>query len=157
MSAEDRLRQLGISLPQPPSPLASYLPYTTFMIGDSGPSLVFISGQLPLESGKVKYVGKLGRDVTVEEGIQSARLCALNALSVLRLAVGSLDSVKRILRVEGFVNSDASFSEQAKVINGASDLLVEVFGEKGRHSRLAVGVASLPMNAATEVSVVALA
>jgi enamine deaminase RidA (YjgF/YER057c/UK114 family) len=127
------------------------------MIGDSGPSLVFISGQLPLESGKVKYVGKLGRDVTVEEGIQSARLCALNALSVLRLAVGSLDSVKRILRVEGFVNSDASFSEQAKVINGASDLLVEVFGEKGRHSRLAVGVASLPMNAATEVSVVALA
>ncbi len=127
------------------------------MIGDSGPSLVFISGQLPLESGKVKYVGKLGRDVTVEEGIQSARLCALNALSVLRLAAGSLDSVKRILRVEGFVNSDPSFSEQAKVINGASDLLVEVFGEKGRHSRLAVGVASLPMNAATEVSVVALA
>jgi len=102
-------------------------------------------------------VGKLGRDVTVEEGIQSARLCALNALSVLRLAAGSLDSVKRILRVEGFVNSDPSFSEQAKVINGASDLLVEVFGEKGRHSRLAVGVASLPMNAATEVSVVALA
>ncbi|WP_449463242.1 RidA family protein [Tardisphaera miroshnichenkoae] len=157
MSAEERLRQLGLSLPAPPSALASYLPYFLLKEDDLKSSrLVYVSGQLPLENGKVKYAGKLGRDLSLDEGVQSARLCAINALSVLKTAAGSLDAVQGIVRVEGFVNSDPSFTEHAKVVNGASDLLVEVFGEKGKHSRFAVGVSSLPLNAATEIALIAL-
>ncbi|MDP7976315.1 MAG: RidA family protein [TACK group archaeon] len=157
MSVEERLRQLGISLPAPPSALASYAPYFALKEEDLRSSrLIYVSGQLPLENGKVKYAGKLPRDLTVDQGIQSAKLCAINALSVLRTAAGSLDAVQGIVRVEGFVNSDPEFTEQAKVVNGASDLLVEIFGEKGKHSRFAVGVSSLPLNAATEIALIAL-
>ncbi len=157
MSVEERLRQLGLSLPAPPSALASYVPYFALKEEDlKFSSLIYVSGQLPMENGNVKYKGKVGRDLTLDQGIQSARLCAINALSVLKAAAGSLDAVRGIVRVEGFVNSDPQFTEQAKVVNGASDLLVEVFGERGKHSRYAVGVSSLPLNAATEIALIAL-
>ncbi len=157
MSVEERLRQLGLSLPAPPSALASYVPYIALKEEDLKSSrLVYVSGQLPLENGKVKYTGKLPRDLAVDQGVQSAKLCAINALSVLKAVAGSLDAVRGIVRVEGFVNSDPEFTDQAKVVNGASDLLVEVFGERGKHSRFAVGVSSLPLNAATEIALIAL-
>ena len=141
-----RLKELGIELPQATAPVANYVPYTV-----SG-KLVVVSGQITLLAGKAQYIGKLGRDISIEDGQQAARLCALNILAHLRHACdGDLDRVKRVLRLGGFVNCTADFTEMPQVVNGASDLMVEVFGDAGRHARAAVGVNSLPGGVAVEV------
>lgn len=141
-----RLAALGIVLPQPGKPAGSYVPFTI-----SG-TLVFIAGQVPVEEGRIVHRGKLGGDVSVAEGQAAARLCALNLLAQLREACGGdLDRVRGCLKVTGFVNCTAGFTEQPAVINGASDLIVEVLGDAGRHARAAVGAPSLPFDAAVEV------
>jgi len=156
MDFDEKAEKLGIRLDQAPKPLASYLPYSLVGGGEAG-DLLFISGQLPLEGGKVKYAGKVGKDLTPDEGVAAARLCAINVLAVARSALGTLNAIKRVIRVEGFVNSAEGFNGQAGVMNGASDLFYQVFGEAGRHARFAVGVNSLPLDAAVEVACVMLA
>lgn len=143
---DGRLKELGIELAQPTAPVANYVPYTV-----SG-NLVVVSGQVTLWGGKVEYVGKLGRDVSVEDGQKAARLCALNILTHLKGACGGdLDRVKRVVRLGGFVNCTPDFTDQPQVVNGASNLMVEVFGDAGKHARAAVGVVSLPLGVAVEV------
>ena len=143
---EARLKNSGIEIMQAPVPVANYIPFTI-----SG-NFVFVSGQGTLLDGELRYIGKLGRDFTVEDGYQAARLCAVNVLAQLRAACdGDLDRVTRVLRIGGFVNSMPDFTAQPKVVNGASDLFVEVFGEIGRHARTAVGVPTLPDDIAVEV------
>lgn len=143
---EARLRELGIELPQAAAPVANYVPFTTCG------NLVFISGQISQWQGELRFVGKLGAGIGIAEGRQAARLCALNLLSHLRVACGGdLDRVRRVLRLGGFVNCTPEFTDMPQVINGASDLMVEVFGDAGRHARAAVGVSSLPGSVAAEV------
>ncbi len=143
---ESRLAELGITLPQAPSPAANYVPYVV-----SGP-LVFLSGQVPMADGKPSFVGKVGADFSVDEGYQAARLCAVNLLAQLRNACdGDLDRVERVVKLSGFVNCAPDFTAQPQVVNGASDLMVEVFGESGRHARFAVGAPALPLGVAVEV------
>ena len=146
---EERLRELGIELPPPPSAVASYVPVRV-----SG-SLAFVAGQVPLVEGEMLHPGKLGTDISVEQGAEAARRCALQALAALREALGSLDRVRGIVQVSVFVASAAGFTDESKVANGASDLLVEVFGDAGRHARAAVGVAELPLGASVEVALIA--
>lgn len=143
---EEKLASLGISLPIPPKPAGSYLPVVV-----SG-NLAFVSGQIPLEGNDVKFRGKVE---SIETGQEAARLCAMNALAQLKSSLGTLDRVKRVLKITGFVNCDPSFIDLAKVINGASDLLVYIFGEKGKHARSAVGVNSLPLNSTVELEFIA--
>lgn len=145
MSIDARLKALGIELPPPPKPVASYLP--AVLAGD----LLFLSGILPFRDGQVVITGKLGQEVTVERGAEAARLALLNALAVVKQELGSLDRVRRIVRVVGHVASAAGFAQQPAVINGASDLLVQLFGEAGRHARVALGAAELPLHAAIEL------
>jgi enamine deaminase RidA (YjgF/YER057c/UK114 family) len=146
---DNRLAELGITLPEAAKPVANYVPWVR-----TG-NLVFISGQGAFMSGKVYYPGALGKDVSLEDGIQSARLCAINVLAQLKDAVGGdLDKVKRVVKLVGFVNATADFKDHPKVINGASDLMVEVFGDKGRHARSAVASPSLPMGISTEVEAI---
>ena len=143
---DDRLRELGIELPIPSAPGANYVPFVR-----SG-NLVFLTGQLSQWNGERRFIGKLGREFGVDEGRQAARLCALNLIAHLRSALdGDLDRVARCVRLAGFVNSTPDFADQSQVMNGASDLFVEVFGEAGRHARMAVGVAALPYDVAVEV------
>ena len=148
MSPEEKLISLGIELPEAPAPLGSYVPAVT-----SG-NLVFLSGMLPLSEGSLVRTGKLGDSLTVEEGAGLARLAAVNALSVLRAEVGSLDRVRRCVRVCGYIASAPDFTAQPAVLNGASELMAEVFGEKGRHARAAVGVNVLPLDSPVEVEFV---
>ena len=146
---DKRLAELGISLPVAAKPVANYVPWVR-----TG-NLVFISGQGPMDDGKVIYPGCLGVDVSLEDGAKSARLCAINVLAQLKEAVGGdLDRVKRVVKLLGFVNAAPSFKDHPKVINGASDLMVEVFGDKGRHARSAVASPSLPMGISTEVEAI---
>ena len=146
---DKRLAELGITLPEAAKPVANYVPWVR-----TG-NLVFISGQGPVEAGKVVYPGCLGAGVTLEEGAKSARLCAINVLAQLKDALGGdLDRVKRVVKLLGFVNATADFKDHPKVINGASDLMVEVFGDKGRHARSAVASPSLPMGISTEVEAI---
>jgi enamine deaminase RidA (YjgF/YER057c/UK114 family) len=148
-SPDARLAELGITLPQAVAPAANYVPARR-----SG-NLVYIAGQVPTADGRDQVVGKLGRDVSLEDGQKAARLCAINILAQLRQALGgSLDSVVGCVRLGGFVNATPEFGEQPKVINGASDLMVAVFGDAGRHARAAVGCASLPRNVAVEVDAI---
>lgn len=141
-----RLKELGIELPQATAPVANYVPYAV------AGNLVVVSGQVTLWGGKVEYVGKLGREIGVEDGQKAARLCALNILTHLKNACGGdLDRVKRVVRLGGFVNCTPEFIDQPQVVNGASNLMAEVFGDAGRHARAAVGVASLPFGVAVEV------
>jgi len=149
VGAEERLRELGIRLPPAPSPVASYIPVVV------AGGFAFVSGAVPLEDGKLLWSGKLGAELGVEDGVQAARRCALQALSSLRVSLGSLDAIRRIVKLSVFVASADGFTDQPKVANGASDLLVEVFGEEGRHARAAVGVAELPLGAPVEVEVLA--
>ena len=143
---EVRLTELGIELPQPAAPIANYVPFAV-----SG-TLVFIAGQICQWNGERRYVGKLGRGISVADGQQAARLCALNILAQLRVAAGGdLDRVARCLRLGGFVNCTPEFTDMPQVVNGASDLMVEVFGDQGRHARAAVGCSSLPGGVAVEV------
>ncbi len=146
---EARLAQLGIELPKAVAPAANYVPARK-----SG-SLIYIAGQVPTADGKDQYVGKVGKDVSVEEAQKAARLCAINILAQLRTALGgSLEDVAGCVRLGGFVNATPEFGDHPKVINGASDLMVEVFGDAGRHARAAVGCNSLPRNVAVEVDAI---
>ena len=148
-SIDARLKELGIELPQPAKPVANYVPWVK-----TG-NLVFTAGQVPLKDGKIEYQGKIGRDFTVEEGQAAARQCAINILAQVKDACGgNLDKVKRCVKVVGFVNGVPDFADHPKVINGASDLLVTVLGERGKHARSAVGSGSLPVNVAVEVEAV---
>lgn len=149
MSAEAKLLEMGIHLPEAPKPVAAYVPFTRS--GD----LVFTSGQICMENGQLKYKGKVGKDLTPEEGYQAARLCAINTLAVLKAAIGSLDKVVQIVKVVGFVNSAPGFAAQPAVVNGASELYQQVFGEAGRHARSAVGAPELPLDSAVEVEIIA--
>lgn len=142
---ETRLAELGITLPTPAAPIANYLPYTV-----SG-SLVVVSGQIPLRDGKLAYAGKVGAEVSLEDGVAAASLCFINLVAQLKAAAGDLDRVTRIIRLGGFIAAPVSFTQHALVMNGASDLAVEVFGEAGRHARSTIGVPSLPADAAVEV------
>jgi enamine deaminase RidA (YjgF/YER057c/UK114 family) len=146
---DERLRTLTIELPQPSKPGANYVPFVR-----TG-NLVFLTGQLSQWNGERRFIGKLGREFGIAEGQQAARLCGLNLIAQLREALdGDLDRVVRCVRVAGFVNSEPTFLSHSQVINGASDLFVEVFGEAGRHSRMAVGVSALPYDVAVEVEAV---
>lgn len=145
---EDKLASLCITLPSPPAPAGSYVPVVI------SNNFAFVAGQIPTEGGQVKFRGKVGRDITTEAGQQAARLCTINALAQLKSALGSLDRVRRVVKLTGFVNCESSFVDLPKVVNGASDLLVQVFGENGRHARAAVGVSSLPLESAVEVELI---
>lgn len=148
MSILDRIKELGYELPPAPQPVATYIPAVR-----SG-NLIFTSGVLPMKEGKLAFTGKIGGfENGIEHGYEAAKLCIINGLSVINDMVG-LDKVKRIVKVVGFVNSDSGFTDQPKVINGASDLLGEIFGEKGKHARSAVGVNTLPLNSSVEVEMI---
>jgi enamine deaminase RidA (YjgF/YER057c/UK114 family) len=142
---EEKLSSLGITLPILPDPVGSYIPVVV-----SG-NLAFVSGQIPVEGSYVKFRGKV---VSIETGQQAARLCTINGLAQLKSSLGSLDKIKRVIKLTGFVNCDPSFANHPKVINGASDLLVQLFGEKGKHARVAVGVSSLPLDSAVEIDLI---
>ena len=140
-----RLKELGIVLPKAAVPAANYVPFVR-----TG-NLVFVSGQLPFENGELKHKGIVGSSVSVEDAVKAARLCALNLIAQVKAAVGDLDMVARVVKLNGFVASTATFAEQPKVVNGASDLMGELFGDLGKHARAAVGVAALPLGVAVEV------
>ncbi len=148
MNPEARIQELGLTLPMAPKPVANYVPAVR-----SG-SLLFLSGVIPSRDGKLALEGKLGRDLTIEQGYEAAKIATLNALANIKQALGTLDRVTRILRVVGHVASHEGFVQHPAVINGASDLLVAVFGEAGRHSRVALGAAELPMNAPVEIELI---
>lgn len=143
-----RLRELGIELPQPPKPVANYVN------GVQTGKLIFLAGKGPKRADGTEIRGKLGRELTIEEGYEAARITAINQLAVLKAMLGDLNKVKRIVKVLGMVNSAPDFSEQPAVINGFSDLMVDVFGDRGRHARAAVGMAALPRNQAVEIELV---
>jgi enamine deaminase RidA (YjgF/YER057c/UK114 family) len=149
---EEKILSLGIEIPDPPRSAGSYVQVVT-----TG-NLVFVSGQIPVESGsipmQVKFKGKVGKDLSLEQGKEAAKLCIINALAQLKSSLGSLDKIRKFVKVSGFVNCDSSFSSHPQVINGASDFIVQIFGEEGRHARLAVGVNSLPMDSAVEIELV---
>ena len=148
-SIDARLKELGIELPQPAKPVANYVPWVR-----TG-NLVFTAGQVPLKDGKIEYQGKIGREFSVEEGAAAARQCAINILAQVKDACGgNLEKVKRCVKVVGFVNGVPEFADHPKVINGASDLLVSVLGDRGKHARSAVGSGSLPVNVAVEVEAI---
>jgi enamine deaminase RidA (YjgF/YER057c/UK114 family) len=146
---EQRLSDLGIELPPMAAPLASYVP--VHVAGD----LAFVAGQVPLEDGAPMLVGRVGDDVTLDRAQEAARRCALQGLAALRIALGSLDRVEAIVKLDVFVACGKRFTDQPKVANGASDVLVEVFGDAGKHARAAVGVTSLPLGVPVEVALVA--
>lgn len=149
MNPEERLKELKIELPEAAPALASYV--RTVRYGN----FVYVSGQLPLVEGKLLQSGKVGSSVSADEAVVAARQCAINAIAALKSEIGDLSAVSRIIKITGFVASDPSFTGQPLVVNGASDLFVDVFGENGRHARSAVGVASLPLDAPVEVEVIA--
>lgn len=145
---ENKIQELGISLPAPSAPVANYVKYVK-----TG-NLVFLSGHGPAKADGSYITGKLGRDLTIEEGYAAARQTGIGLLATLKAAVGDLNKVKRIVKVLGMVNSTESFADQPKVINGFSDLMVAIFGEKGKHARSAVGMNALPMNMAVEIEMI---
>jgi len=148
-SAENKLRELGISLPKPPAPIANYVPFVR-----TG-NLLTVSGQVCLDGdGKMVAKGQLGGGVSIEDGQKAARACAVNLLAQVKVAIGELDKVVRVVRLGGFINSAVGFGDGPKVMNGASDLMVAVFGDRGKHARSTVGVAALPADAAVEVEAV---
>lgn len=144
---EQKLAALGLELPPAPAAVGFYVP--VLRTGD----LVITSGQLPFVGKQIAFEGKLGENLHDQQGYDAARLCALNALAQIKACVGSLDAVRRVVRVEGYVHSAPGFRAQPHVLNGASELLVELFGEAGRHTRIAVGVAEMPLNAAVQLAV----
>ena len=144
---DEKIKSLGINLPIPPSPAGSYIP-----VVKSG-NLLYVSGQIPMEDGKVAFTGKVS-DTNIETAQKSARICAINILAQLKKELGDLEKISRIVRLSGFVNSGPEFTQQPKIINAASDLFYEIFGECGKHSRIAVGVSSLPLNSMTEIDAI---
>lgn len=145
MSVEDKLQSMGYQLPPVVTPVAAYIPGV--VVGD----LIYTSGQIPIKDGQVVYAGRLGEDLSVAEGYAAAQLCTLNGLAVVKHLAGSLNKIRRIVKVTGYVNSADSFTEQPQVVNGASELLGELLGESGRHARSAVGVNTLPLGSAVEL------
>jgi len=148
MSYENKLKELGLTLPAPPKPVANYVPVVR--VGD----LLFLSGVLPSRDGQLIMTGKLGQALSIEQGMEAARVAVLNALAIIRSEVGSLDRVKRIVKMVGHIASASGFTDQPQVLNGASDLLVAIFGETGRHARVAVGAAELPRQAPVEIELI---
>jgi enamine deaminase RidA (YjgF/YER057c/UK114 family) len=148
MSIEEKLKAMGITLPETPKPMAAYIP--AIQTGD----LIFTSGQIPILKGELKYKGKLGAEISKQDGYEAARQCAINALSAIRSLIGNLDKIEQVIKVVGFVASANGFTEQPAVVNGASELLLAVFGEKGKHARSAIGVAELPLGVPVEVEMV---
>jgi enamine deaminase RidA (YjgF/YER057c/UK114 family) len=145
---EARLQQLKVELPQAPTALANYVPYAHMG------NLLYVSGQVCQWNGKLQFAGRLGVDLSLDAGQQAARLCGLNLLAQARAAIGDLDRIRRCVRINGFVACAPEFTQQPQVINGCSDLLVDVLGDAGRHSRVAVGVAALPSGAAVEIDAI---
>ncbi|UCH91618.1 MAG: RidA family protein [Nitrospirota bacterium] len=148
MTILEKLQRLGVELPQAPRPVGSYVP--ACQAGD----LIFVSGVLPFQEGKILQPGKVGRDLTVEQGAANARVAVINALAILQQKVGDLSRIMRIVRMTGHVASAEGFVDQPAVINGASDFLVEVFGDRGRHARLALGAFELPLHAPIELELI---
>ena len=148
MSPEKKLQELGITLPEAPTPLGSYVP-----IVQTG-NLLFLSGILPLVKGKLVRQGCVGQDLNLDEAREDAKTATVNALSILKSHIGSLDKVKKCVRITGYISSASHFTEQPRVLNAASDLVFEIFGESGRHARSAVGVNILPLNAPLEIEFV---
>ena len=148
MSFELKLKELQLDLPLPPQPLATYVP--AVRVGD----LLFLSGVLPMRDGQLAFAGKLGRDLTVEQGMEAAKLAILNALAIAKQELGALDRITRVVKVVGHVASAEGFVQQPQVLNGASDLLVAIFGAAGRHARATVGAAELPRGAPVEIEVI---
>lgn len=146
---EEKLDSLGIILPTPPKPAGSYIPVVR-----TG-NLIFVSGQIPMKDGQVQFKGQVPTIISVEDAQKAAKLCITNVLAQLKAELGSLDKISKIVRVSGFVNSSPEFYEHPKIINAASDLLFEIFGEKGKHTRIALGVSSLPLNSAVEIDLIA--
>ena len=144
---DEKINLLGISIPVPPKPAGSYLPVVI------SNNIAYVSGQIPVKDGKVIFQGKVN-DQNLEEAKQSAKLCAINILAQLKRELGTLDRISKIIKISGFVNSDSDFFQQPNVINAASDLFFEIFGEKGKHARIAVGVSSLPLNSMTEIDAI---
>jgi enamine deaminase RidA (YjgF/YER057c/UK114 family) len=142
---EQNIKNLGLSLPDAPKPVAAYIPAK-----QSG-NLVFTAGQLPMVNGELISKGLLGQDVEIDEANKAARICTLNALAAIKGVIGDLDRIKQIVRVVGYVASVPTFTQQPAVVNGASELLLEIFGENGKHARSAVGMAALPLNASVEI------
>ena len=144
---EAKIKELGLTLPPAPKPVASYIP--TLIVG----YLLFTSGNLPLKDGKIFYTGKVGENKnTIETGFEASKLATLNSLSAVKEKLGDLSKIKRVVKVTGYVNSSSGFTDQPKVINGASDLLVSIFGQEfGKHVRTAIGVSELPLNALVEI------
>ena len=154
---EEKLKDLGFQIPEAPKPLASYIP--AIRTGN----LIFTAGQIPIKDGGLIYKGKIGnspsdggidKNINIESGIKAAELCTINSLSAIKSVIGDLDEIKRIVKVTVFVNSAVGFTEQPKIANGASDLLVNVFGERGKHARSAVGVNELPLDSAVEIEMI---
>jgi enamine deaminase RidA (YjgF/YER057c/UK114 family) len=145
---DERLRELSIEIPTPPIPAGSYMPVIT-----TG-NLAFVSGQIPMKNGKVVFEGKVPEVQSLELARDAAKICIINSLAQLKANLGSLDRITKFVRISGFVNSNPEFHEQPKVINAASDLLVKIFGDMAKHSRIAVGVASLPLNSTVEIDMV---
>ncbi|MEW6182401.1 MAG: RidA family protein [Bacillota bacterium] len=148
MGCEERLKEMGIALPEAPRPVAAYVPFV--VVND----LVFTSGQLPVADGALRYTGRVGEELTLEAGQTAARLCAVNCLAVVRAAAGSLDKVLQVVKITGYVAGAPGFYGQPQVLNGASELLESVFGAAGRHARAAVGVSALPLGAPVELEMV---
>jgi enamine deaminase RidA (YjgF/YER057c/UK114 family) len=147
-SAEATLRTLGIELPQPPKPVASYVPVQ--QVGE----LLYTSGVIPTWNGELQLHGVVGGDVSVKDGARAAEICALNIMALIRQHTGSLDQVEQFIQLSGFVRSAAGFEEQPKVLNGASDLIYKVFGDRGRHTRQALGTSELPLGVPVEISAI---
>ena len=149
MSIEDKLAELGITLPEAPAAVAAYQPWIR-----TG-NLIFTSGQLPWRDGEIAYAGKLGAEISNEDGYQAARQCALNAIAQLKDATGNLDKIQKIVRIEGYVHCAEGFRSHPQILNGASDLVGELFGKRGQHSRLALGINEMPLNAAVQLAMTA--
>jgi enamine deaminase RidA (YjgF/YER057c/UK114 family) len=147
-SFETQVTALGLVLPPAPKPVATYIPVV--QTGD----LLFLSGMIPLRDGGLIMAGKLGRDISVEQGYEAAKVCVLNALAVIRQQLGTLDRVKRVVRMVGYVASTTEFVQHPAVVNGASDLLVKIFGDAGRHARVAIGAVALPLDAPVEIELI---
>lgn len=149
MTIKEKIESLGIIVPQAAAPVANYVGFV-----QSGNQII-VSGQLPMENGKVKYTGKVGSEVSVEDAVEAAKLCAINILAQLNLALDNdLEKIKRCVKLGIFVNGDANFTDHPKVANGASDLIVEIFADKGKHARAATGAGSLPLGAAVEIDAI---
>ena len=142
---ENKIKELGLQLPEPPKPLAAYIP------AKQAGNLVFTAGQLPIVNGEIILKGLLGQDVEIEPAYNAAKICTLNALSAIKGVIGDLDKIKQVVRVVGYVASVPTFTQQPAIVNGASEFLLEIFGDKGKHARSAVGMAVLPLNAAVEI------